>query len=61
MQRLPYLVMAGLLVASLAFWLIGGDPYWIVPLVVWPSIIAYAIWDRRQKGREGHGERLASR
>lgn len=46
---------------TLAIWLIGGDPYWLLPLVVWPVVAIYALWDRRQRAREGRGERLAAR
>lgn len=58
---MPYFLMAGLFIASLAFGIVGGGALWLVPVIVWPIVIIYAIWDRRAKQREGHGEQLASR
>ena len=61
MQRMPYFVMAGLVIASLIFGFVGGGALWIVPVVVIVAVVIYAIWDRRAKQREGRGERLAAR
>ncbi len=61
MQRMPYFLMAGLLIATLAFGIVGGGAFWLVPAIIWPIVIIYAIWDRRAKQREGRGERLAAR
>ena len=61
MQRMPYFVMVGLVIASLLFAIVGGGALWIVPVVVIVSVAIYAIWDRRAKRREGRGERLAAR
>ena len=61
MQRMPYFVMAGLVIASLVFAIVGGGALWIVPVVVIVAVVIYAIWDRRAKQREGRGERLAAR
>ncbi len=61
MQRMPYFVMAGLVIASLIFAIVGGGAFWIVPVVVIVVVAVYAIYDRRAKRREGQGERLASR
>ena len=61
MQRMPYFVMAGLVIASLLFAIVGGGALWIVPVVVIVAVVIYAIWDRRAKQREGRGERLAAR
>ncbi len=61
MQRMPYFVMAGLVIASLIFAIVGGGAFWIVPVVVIVVVAIYAVWDRRAKQREGRGERLAAR
>jgi uncharacterized membrane protein YoaK (UPF0700 family) len=61
MQRMPYFVMAGLVIASLIFAVVGGGALWIVPVVVIVAVAIYAVWDRRAKRREGRGERLAAR
>ena len=61
MERMPYYVMAGLLMASLAIALVGGGDSWLVPAVIWPMVIAYALWDRRARRREGPDEHLAAR
>ena len=61
MQRMPYFVMAGLVIASLIFAIVGGGALWIVPVVVIVAVAIYAAWDRRAKRREGRGERLAAR
>ena len=58
---MPYFVMAGLVIASLIFALVGGGALWIVPVVVIVVVAVYAVYDQRAKRREGHGERLASR
>lgn len=60
MQALPYFVMAGLLIVSLGIGVAGGGLFWVVPAVVWVAVIAYAVWDRRAKRREGPGERMAA-
>jgi len=57
---MPYFVMAGLLIASLAFGLVGGGALWLVPAIVWPLVVAYAVWDRRARRREGPDEHLAA-
>ena len=61
MQRMPYFVMAGLVIASLIFAFVGGGALWTVPVVVIVTVGIYALWDRRAKRREGRGERLAAR
>ena len=61
MQRLPYLVMAGLVIASLIFAIVGGGAFWIVPAIVIVVVAIYAVYDRRARRREGRGERLAAR
>ena len=61
MQRMPYFVMAGLVIASLLIAILGGGALWIVPVVVIVAVAVYAVWDRRAKRREGRGERLAAR
>ena len=61
MQRMPYFVMAGLVIASIAFAIVGGGAFWIVPAVVIVVVAIYAAYDRRAKRREGRGERLAAR
>lgn len=61
MHRMPHFLMAGLLIATLAFGIVGGGAFWLVPAIIWPIVIVYTIWDRRQQQREGRGERLAAR
>jgi hypothetical protein len=61
MERMPYLVMAGLLIVSLGIALVGGGAFWIVPAITWAAVIAYGLWDRRARRHEGPDERLASR
>ena len=61
MQRMPYFLMAGLVIASLIFAIVGGGALWIVPVVVIVVVVVYAVYDRRAKRREGRGERLAAR
>ena len=60
MQNLPYFVMAGALVLSLGAAIIGGGSYWLIPLIMWPLVGIYFVFDRRLKAREGPGERLAA-
>jgi hypothetical protein len=58
MQNLPYMVMAGALLISLAAAIIGGGIYWIIPAIMWPLVGIYAIFDRRLRKSEGRGEQL---
>jgi Na+/melibiose symporter-like transporter len=60
MERMPYFVMAGLLIASLAIAIVGGGAFWVLPVIVWPVVIGYGVWDRRAKRREGPDESLAA-
>jgi uncharacterized membrane protein YoaK (UPF0700 family) len=59
-ERLPYFIMAGALIVSLAAALIGGGNYWFVPAAIWPVILVYFVFDRRLKQRESGGERAAA-
>ena len=43
MQRMPYFVMAGLVIASLIFAFVGGGALWIVPVVVIVAVAIYLI------------------
>ena len=60
MKVLPYFVMAGAVLVSLAVAIIGGGAFWIIPAIIVPVVIGYAVLDRRLKAREGRGERLAA-
>jgi hypothetical protein len=59
-ERLPYFIMAGALLVSLATGIVGGGKYWFVPAAIWPIIIVYFLFDRRLKQRESGGERAAA-
>jgi len=56
---MPYTVVAGVLLVSLAAPLFIGGDGWIVPLIVLPFAIAYLVFDamRRRRSRgapDGH-------
>ena len=56
MQRMPYFLMAGLLIATLAFGIVGGGAFWLVPAIIWPIIFVYFLFDRRLKANEDDEE-----
>ena len=56
MSILPYSIMIGAVVVSLATGVIGGGKFWIVPAVIIPIIAVYAVVDRRLKQREDSQE-----
>jgi hypothetical protein len=60
MKVLPYWVIAAVAVASLLMAVINGGDYWIIPAIVVPLALIYAVVDRRLKRKEGPGERLAA-
>ena len=60
MKLMPYAVMAGLVVVSVAVAIGGGGAYWVLPAILVPAVAVYAIVDRRLKARETRGERLAA-
>ncbi len=57
---MPYTVMAGLVIAAIAFAIFGGGQYWVLPALIVPAVVVYAIVDRRLKAKETRGERLAA-
>ena len=59
-ERLPYFIMAGALLVSLAAGVVGGGRYWLVPAAIWPIIVIYFLFDRRLKQRETGGEQAAA-
>ncbi len=60
MKVLPYFVMGGSVLIALAAGIFGGGEYWIIPAIIVPIVLIYAIVDRRLKARETPGERLAA-
>jgi fatty acid desaturase len=60
MKMMPYTVMAGLVIAAIAFAIFGGGSYWVLPAIMVPAVLVYALVDRRLKARETRGERLAA-
>ena len=58
---MPYIVMIGLLIVTLGIAIVSGGWTWLLPVIVWPMVIAYMLWDRRAKAHESRGERMASR
>jgi hypothetical protein len=51
-SALAYWIIGGVLLASLIAPLIIGKDGWIVPLVVLPFALIYAVLDRRMRSRE---------
>jgi hypothetical protein len=49
---LVYWMLIGLAVIALAAPIVVGADGWLVPLIVFPILIAYAVFDRRLKARE---------
>ncbi len=60
MKVLPYSVMSGSVLIALAAAIFGGGEYWIIPAIIIPIVVIYALVDRRLKARETHGEALAA-
>ncbi len=60
MKVLPYFVMGGSVLIALAAAIAGGGEYWIIPALIIPIVVIYAVVDRRLKSRETPGERLAA-
>ena len=60
MKLMPYSVMAGAILVALAVAIFGGGEFWIVPAIIVPVVIVYAVFDRRMKARESRGEKLAA-
>ena len=60
MKIMPYTVMAGVVLAALVVAIFGGGWYWVLPAIIVPAVVVYAIVDRRLKARESRGERLAA-
>ncbi len=60
MKILPYFVMAGAVVVALALAIFNGGAFWILPALIIVIVAGYAVFDRRMKARESHGERLAA-
>ncbi len=56
MSVLPYSIMIGAVVLSLATGIFGGGNYWVVPLVIIPIIVVYFFVDRRLKAKESESE-----
>ena len=52
-SALAYWIIGGVLLASLVAPLIIGRDGWIVPLVVLPFALIYAVVDRRMRSRHG--------
>ncbi|CAA9486732.1 MAG: hypothetical protein AVDCRST_MAG85-989 [uncultured Solirubrobacteraceae bacterium] len=50
---LAYWIIGGVFLASLIAPLIIGKDGWIVPLVVLPFAVIYAVFDRRMRSRQG--------
>jgi hypothetical protein len=53
---MPYTVVAGVLLVSLAAPLFIGADGWIVPIVVLPFAVAYLVFDALRKKRAGPSE-----
>lgn len=51
---MAYTIIGGVLLASLLAPLIIGADGWIVPLVVLPFCVVYALVDRRLRRRQEH-------
>ncbi len=51
LDLMPYTVVAGVLLVSLAAPLFIGSDGWVVPLVVLPFAIAYLVFDAMRKRR----------
>ncbi len=61
MSVLPYSIMIGAVVVSLATGIFGGlvngnQKFWIVPAIIIPIIAVYAVVDRRLKQKEDSAE-----
>ncbi len=56
MSVLPYSIMIGAIVVSLATGIIGQGKFWIVPAIIIPIIAVYAVVDRRLKQKEDSQE-----
>ena len=50
---MPYTVVAGVLLVSLAAPLFIGGDGWIVPIIVLPFAVAYVVFDFLRKRRAG--------
>ncbi len=56
MSELPNSIMIGAILLSVATGIIGGGRFWIVPAVILPIILVYAVVDRRLKQKEDSAE-----
>ncbi len=61
MERMPYFVMAGVVLVSIGIAIVFSGWFWIVPVAAAVIVAIYAAWDRRQRKDEGRGERLMAR
>ena len=52
---MPYTIVAGVLLVSLAAPLFVGGDGWVVPLIVLPFAIAYLVFDVLRKRRAAGG------
>jgi hypothetical protein len=53
---MPYSLVAGVLLVSLAAPLFIGADGWIVPIVVLPFAVAYLVFDALRRKRAGQSE-----
>ena len=52
---IPYALLAAIVLASIFSLILLGAQAWVVPVVALPPTIAYILYDRRLKQREGGG------
>ena len=50
---IPYALVAAVVLASILSLVLLGGQAWVVPVVALPPAIAYLVYDRRAKQREG--------
>jgi Flp pilus assembly protein TadB len=60
MQNMPNFVVGAAVVAALVIAIVLGSYGWIAFGVALAVAIAFFFFDRRQRAREGSGERLAA-
>ncbi len=60
MQILIYLFFGGAAGLALVIALVTGGWTWLAPAILVPLAVAYILFDRRLKQREGRQERMTS-